>query len=96
MMTTQQKQEQAASEVRENRMSAESEIKSKLTQMKDRECHFEFNILFDSLKKHDPESLDILLNVIKKYDVLSRKCLSLTNKLDNKRYREEQQKWQVD
>lgn len=74
---------------------SETEIKRKLNEMRNREAHFEFRIITDIVKKHSPEDLDVVLNLIKKYDVLARKCISVENQLNNKKYREDQSKWGI-
>ena len=72
------------------------DIKNKLAQMKNRDCHYEFRVITDILIKHDPEALDLMLNIINKYDLLARRCLSYENKLNNKEYRKESQRWSRD
>lgn len=70
-----------------------SEIKKKLNSMKNRSAHYEFYILNDVLEKHSPESLDLLLNVINKYDQLARNNLSYKMQLEGIKYRQEHKKW---
>lgn len=76
-------------------MPIEEEIVAKLNEMKDRSCHYEFIVLVDLIKECDPKSLDLMLNIIKKYDALSRKCFGLQAKLNNFGYRDEMQKWGI-
>jgi hypothetical protein len=63
-------------------------IRAKLQSMKDRKCHEDFYRLADNLIETDSiEMLPVLLNVINKYDSLSRYKISLENKLNNIQYK---------
>lgn len=65
-------------------MSALNDIRHKLSHMKDRRCHEDFYRLADNLIETDSyDMLPVLLNIINKYDSLSRYKTGLEAKLEN-------------
>ncbi len=69
------------------------DIKSKISQMKDRRCEEDFVRLADHIvKTGDLEMLPVLLNIINKYDSISRYNFGLQKKVENLNYRIESQK----
>lgn len=65
-------------------MGTLNDIKHKLSHMKDRRCHEDFYRLVDNLIETDSlEMLPVLLNIINKYDSLSRYKTGLEAKLEN-------------
>lgn len=72
------------------------DIKNKLDSMKNRDLHFEFYQLADILIEHQPESLDLLLNVINKYDSLARKEYGQRRTIENLKRKHEMSAWSSD
>jgi hypothetical protein len=64
------------------------DIRSQLTQMRDRRCHNDFYKLADTLLEHDElECLPHLLNVIKAYDKMARTLDGNAKTIENLRMR---------
>jgi len=69
------------------------DIRAKISQMKDRRCEEDFVRLADCLvKTGNLEMLPVLLNVINKYDSISRYNCGLQKRVENLSYRIESQK----
>lgn len=65
-------------------MSALEDIRHKLSYMKDRRCHEDFYKLADNLIETDSyDMLPVLLNIINKYDSVTRYKAGLEAKLEN-------------
>lgn len=72
------------------------DIKNKLNTMKNRDLHFEFYQLADILIEHQPEALDLLLNVINKYDAIARKEYGQRKTIENLKRKQEMSAWSAD
>lgn len=65
-------------------MGTLEDIRAKLSTMKDRKCHEDFYQLADNLIETDSlEMLPVLLNIINKYDSVTRYKTGLEAKLEN-------------
>jgi len=72
------------------------DIKNKLNTMKNRDLHFEFYQLADILIEYRPDALDLLLNVINKYDSIARKEYGQRITIENYKRKQEMSAWSAD
>lgn len=71
-------------------MGYAEDIRQKLDQMHDKKCHEEFRRLTDALlASRQYDVLPVLLNMINKYDSLSRQCFGYKTTIEHAKERSE-------